>query len=629
MSYEKQTFVDNETTLEARHLKYIEDGIVANERAISAKQNALVDGITIKTINGESILGSGNIEIEAAPSGKEASYNTHDFIDKVGAVVGSYVYKNGVITVGTQAAYKYAIVPLSQYNIQNLTVLTGKVANGVIPVLYLKDAAITDANVIGYEFGESSSLLDGDSASSFALFTGFNPPVGTTHVAIGAYVNLTKLVSDASRPAFDEVYKVTVLEVQSGGSGSGEENGGNTYVVRRTDTASGEYATLGGALAVATGKDTIVMYEGVYEENHLTIPGGLTIKGVGNVVIKGYLAPDTDVSTIENYSTFECSYGATFENITVTAQNMRYPIHADFSKGAKAKWVMKKCKFIHYGNEEAYIYQRDNGGNPDAIVSGCSAWGGGTYGGDSVYCEDCEFISNGRGFSTHNNEGATYTTLGPSNVKLVNCALTSHGIDRSGVNTRFPAALFVQSLNCPVECEVVLSNCKINGFVVYQNSGTCWSNKLKLYGCGDVKQVFDSYGSAKTSVADREQNQINKFAADYTGFSITDSMSAFVNRGASAIPAGYPVKKSSYGGVELCTNIAELFGVAMEAIEPKKAGYIQTRGYISRIYLEGLRTTALTEGAYITINGSGVFAVATNIETGMQVVDNQNVHIGY
>lgn len=37
--------------------------------ALNSKQNVLVDGVNIKTINGESILGEGNIDIEAGGSG--------------------------------------------------------------------------------------------------------------------------------------------------------------------------------------------------------------------------------------------------------------------------------------------------------------------------------------------------------------------------------------------------------------------------------------------------------------------------------------------------------------------------------------------------------------------------------
>lgn len=77
MSYEKQTFVDWEldengnvvkegTNLSAEHLIHIEEGIVANEKELENKQpkgNYLTEHQKIKTINGESIVGDGDIHI--------------------------------------------------------------------------------------------------------------------------------------------------------------------------------------------------------------------------------------------------------------------------------------------------------------------------------------------------------------------------------------------------------------------------------------------------------------------------------------------------------------------------------------------------------------------------------------
>lgn len=59
MAYEKQTFVKKQV-LKADHLNHIESGIETIE---NSKQDVLIDGQTIKTINGQSLLGSGNISI--------------------------------------------------------------------------------------------------------------------------------------------------------------------------------------------------------------------------------------------------------------------------------------------------------------------------------------------------------------------------------------------------------------------------------------------------------------------------------------------------------------------------------------------------------------------------------------
>lgn len=77
MSYERQNFVDWElddngkvtkegTTIKAEHFRHIEDGIVANEKALDGKQpkgDYLTEHQELKTINGQSLVGEGNIEV--------------------------------------------------------------------------------------------------------------------------------------------------------------------------------------------------------------------------------------------------------------------------------------------------------------------------------------------------------------------------------------------------------------------------------------------------------------------------------------------------------------------------------------------------------------------------------------
>lgn len=64
MAYQKQSFIDGVTVLQADHLKHIEDGIVANESAIGKKQETLVSGQNIKTVGGQTVMGSGNIPVK-------------------------------------------------------------------------------------------------------------------------------------------------------------------------------------------------------------------------------------------------------------------------------------------------------------------------------------------------------------------------------------------------------------------------------------------------------------------------------------------------------------------------------------------------------------------------------------
>lgn len=67
MSYIKQNFTAGQV-LTAQHLNNIEAGILTNEDSLTKKQDMLVSGINLKTINGISLLGIGDIEIKGSES---------------------------------------------------------------------------------------------------------------------------------------------------------------------------------------------------------------------------------------------------------------------------------------------------------------------------------------------------------------------------------------------------------------------------------------------------------------------------------------------------------------------------------------------------------------------------------
>ncbi len=72
MSYNKQNFKVDQI-LTATHLNNMENGIVNNETAIENKQDILVSGTNIKTVNGISLLGSGNIAIDGGGTGSSSA----------------------------------------------------------------------------------------------------------------------------------------------------------------------------------------------------------------------------------------------------------------------------------------------------------------------------------------------------------------------------------------------------------------------------------------------------------------------------------------------------------------------------------------------------------------------------
>jgi predicted RecA/RadA family phage recombinase len=105
-----------------------------------------------------------------------------------------------------------------------------------------------------------------------------------------------------------------------------------------------------------------------------------------------------------------------------------------------------------------------------------------------------------------------------------------------------------------------------------------------------------------------------------------DNINKYMNRGEGAIKVGYAVQVSSNGGIEAYNGNGNFLGVALQDIEVGELGDVCDDGYISRIYLEGLRDTTITEGDGIYINDDGSFSTSGE-KASFYATDNQNVQI--
>lgn len=94
MSYSKLGLVKGDT-FKAEHVDHIESGIDTNATNIEKKQDTLVSGTNIKTINGESILGSGDIAI----GGDSGDGHTHDNKEVLDTITG-FKTINGISIIG-------------------------------------------------------------------------------------------------------------------------------------------------------------------------------------------------------------------------------------------------------------------------------------------------------------------------------------------------------------------------------------------------------------------------------------------------------------------------------------------------------------------------------------------------
>ena len=452
----------------------------------------------------------------------------------------------------------------------------------------------------------------------------YTVPAGTKYLVLTTHKDNLATSSYSVRISLSEFYDETVKLFD-----------GAPIVVRQTDTQPGEFSTIAAAIAVAKEFDTIHIYPGTYSENHIILPRGIKLIGIGDkadIIIAGDLGANCAVADNREYSTLEAYKGCTLENLTVTAKNMRYPVHQDAGDGNN-RWIVKNCHFIHYGNEEAYNYQVSLGesGQPSQIWNANSAWGGGLHGGDYVECMDCIFESVGRGFSEHDNNGTDFDDYGAAIVRLVNCDLISKGRDKDGTLSELLASLFVQSFPSQKKNEIILSNCRVNGYVV---TTSLQSLSLKMYGCGNNKLTWSYYGTGGASIYGSENNiSRNLVATSY--FPKDDNTNSYVNRGTDTIAKGAPVKELN-GGVALASTGDKLFGIALQEILVGEVGQCVTGGFVSRVYPLGIRDNTYWVGASPTYPvlknigdpvylGNGRF---TFTETGvpvMRVTDNQNL----
>lgn len=394
-----------------------------------------------------------------------------------------------------------------------------------------------------------------------------------------------------------------------------------TYIVDKTktlDVANNIYPTIAGALAVATGIDTIKIYgseSSPYNEFHLILPDGITIIGIGTPWIKGEQLASETTDNIFNLSTLEAYQSVTLENLLVTCKNARYPIHADFSNGNTIKNI-RNCRFIHYGNKEAYDYQVANVGNPSAIMRAMSAWGGGTKAGDRVFIDGCYFESPMRAFSTHNNTNFNLTN-GASIVKVTNSKMVSHGIDRDGSNLPFLVPIHIQSLVSNANDQIIFENCDANGYVNFQSAPT-QNVYLDILG---LKQIWNDAGGGLGISNDWGALNVNWYPF------IKREIRSFKNMNIATLTRGKAVKRSGIG-IDLFTssdNITDFLGILMQDVDSGKAGDVKFEGYLPWKYFTGA-AYSIADGADVSVDATGAF-IQNSTHVVCRAVDNYNVKI--
>lgn len=199
----------------------------------------------------------------------------------------------------------------------------------------------------------------------------------------------------------------------------------------------------------------IFIDDGTYLEKNLTLPGFVNLIGTsGNYsacIIRGYNEPNSDDNTIARTSTINITSSNTFKNITITAQNMRYPVHSE-SNGDIKNWtqIVDNCFIEHLGNQEVINYRIENNLDYDNVWPSCHAWGEGSSSGANLIMENCIIKSVETPFYVHaapNMEKNYYH-------KLKNCRLITTDLN----------SIFIDDTTSPLNNNtLIVENCFLNG----------------------------------------------------------------------------------------------------------------------------------------------------------------------
>lgn len=313
----------------------------------------------------------------------------------------------------------------------------------------------------------------------------------------------------------------------------------------------------------------------------ITLPDNVDLIGLGagaviNLDLTG--ASSTQQSLV---STLNVRANNKLENLTVTALNCRYAVHADNSNSIKNyTQTAVNSKFIHYGNpENGWAYP--------------AAWGIGTASGAKTLFENCEFISPLRAITLHNNNNFD----NPSITKFNNCGF---------ICTDKKCAVNIGSLNSGVTDIVEFTGCYFNQLIDCRiNDGSVSANSFKIIAkaCDNICANF-YFTDGKIYTLD-----------------IKDQMFKIMNTSGAVINRFTPVKYFNGDIVPLAANDNKTVcvGVAIENIAADEAGLIQNKGLIDVSTIPGVyqlgQKIGIVNGSLAVVTTDDYIGVVTYINT--------------
>lgn len=126
----------------------------------------------------------GNINV-----GDYQTISLASFMDLFSTTSGSINFNTNTNTptVGTSANWRYAKIPLDDYDIKHLTLVTGTSGNGVAPVIFTSADTVTKETVVDKRYGSGHQYI---TSEHMALLNGeITVPDGATYMIINELLN--------------------------------------------------------------------------------------------------------------------------------------------------------------------------------------------------------------------------------------------------------------------------------------------------------------------------------------------------------------------------------------------------------------------------------------------------------
>ncbi len=234
----------------------------------------------------------------------------------------------------------------------------------------------------------------------------------------------------------------------------------------------------------------IFIDDGTYNEYEVRPGDGVNLIGLsGNrdsVKIVGKLPASSDNQTIEGTCTVVLTKSNVLKNITVTAQNMRYPIHSE-SGGIYKRWrqILENVAVIHKGTEEVSDYRSEHG-DSSVVWTSTHAWGEGASAESYAEFNNCYFEGGNAPFYVHD---STATDSNKPYLHILNnCKIVNNNPDMSGYwNT---AVIIDNSTNRSCNNNTVeINNCNFgNGCVRITNT---YPIIVTIHGCNNAPVRVD------------------------------------------------------------------------------------------------------------------------------------------